>query len=258
MATDNPTDGELKERLRKLVRDIKACYLKNKDCAFKNSDFWQACFQEYRATMTEPIEADKTGQVQLPYPVSLPKECYLLAILHDNYTPAEEYILPPDLRRPDAAAASQDPHDMWLLRESLGLIGAIKGPAASEKLDDLERWLCEVDARAELAKQSGRGGAAVATVSKKPGLLRVAWGGSLSVLPPLAFELCVHLIPWAWMRDHPNTLPLQIGGSILLFLACLGLLVPQWRKWCWGGGALLSLALMLLEQLGGKSAPSLP
>jgi hypothetical protein len=93
--------------------------------------------------------------------------------------------------------------------------------------------------------------------STKPGLLRVACAGGLSLVPPLAFELCVHLIPWPWMRDHPNTLPLQIGGSAFLFLGCLGLFVPQWRKWFWRG-ALFPLALVVLKLLGGRSAPSLP
>lgn len=93
--------------------------------------------------------------------------------------------------------------------------------------------------------------------STKPGLLRAACGGILSVLLPLAFEFCVNWIPWPWMRDHPNTLPLQIGGSILLFLGCLGLFFPQWRKWFWRR-ALFPLALVVLKLLGGRSAPSLP
>jgi len=93
--------------------------------------------------------------------------------------------------------------------------------------------------------------------STKPGLLRAAWGGGLSMLPALAFESCVHWIPWAWMRDHPNTLPLQIGGSIFLFLGCFGLFVPKCRKWFWRG-ALFPLALVVLKLLGGRSAPSLP
>jgi hypothetical protein len=89
--------------------------------------------------------------------------------------------------------------------------------------------------------------------STKPGLLWVASAGGLSLLPPLAFELCVHLIPWAWMRDHTNTLPLQIGGSAILFLGCFALFVPQSPKWL--TSALFALGLVLLKLLGGKGPP---
>jgi len=62
--------------------------------------------------------------------------------------------------------------------------------------------------------------------------------------------LCVQLIPWNWMKNHTNALPLQLGISIVLLLGSFGTLVPQWRRWFWGV-AVLPFFVALLKLLGG-------
>lgn len=74
----------------------------------------------------------------------------------------------------------------------------------------------------------------------------IAIGGLLIV----AFELTIYLIPWNWLVEHKNSLPLQIGISLTLMLAMIGLIVKDWRKWCWGI-ALLPMVLSLISLLGG-------
>jgi len=80
--------------------------------------------------------------------------------------------------------------------------------------------------------------------------MSVIAGFSLGALLILCFELSVHLIPCQWLVFHKNTLPLQIGFSLAILCATVGLLVRDWRKWCWG--VALSIFLAVLTLMGGR------
>ncbi|MBE3123216.1 MAG: hypothetical protein IMZ65_00245 [Planctomycetes bacterium] len=79
---------------------------------------------------------------------------------------------------------------------------------------------------------------------------------SAAALGVLVFELCVHVIPWPWMRDHPNSLPVQLGGSAVIVCLCVAYFVPQWRNHCLVIAA--PIALTILGLLGGSTSLSSP
>lgn len=81
--------------------------------------------------------------------------------------------------------------------------------------------------------------------------MSVVAASAIGALSVLAFEGCVHLIPWSWMKNHTNALPLQVGISALIVLGCQGAFVPRWRKWRWEA-ALLPFFVALLKLLGGS------
>ena len=66
-----------------------------------------------------------------------------------------------------------------------------------------------------------------------------------------AFLVAVRLLPWAWLLAHPNKLPIQIAIIAMLILGPIGLFVPKWRKYCWGGTGIAGIAFVLLTLLGG-------
>lgn len=80
--------------------------------------------------------------------------------------------------------------------------------------------------------------------------MSVIAGIAFGALLVVGFELVAHLIPWRWLLEHENTIPLQIGFSLILMCAIVGLMVKDWRKWCWGVGV-ASLFLTLLGLMGG-------
>lgn len=70
---------------------------------------------------------------------------------------------------------------------------------------------------------------------------------SLSVI--CVFFLSVWLIPFTpftWLKNHPNSSPLQ--GSIICLIPCVvvGFLKPQWRKWCWGSAVAFVVLILSL------------
>ena len=75
--------------------------------------------------------------------------------------------------------------------------------------------------------------------------LAVTAGLLLGILLALIFELIVWLLPVAGIRDHENSIGLQIGISAALLFGATGLLVQQWRAWCWGTAALGFVTVVL-------------
>lgn len=74
----------------------------------------------------------------------------------------------------------------------------------------------------------------------------------ISLIVDLVFELLVYFIPITWVKNHPNSYGLQ--GSIIFLIPCLivGLFKPQYRKWCWGVGA-IAFIVLLLSLMGGPA-----
>lgn len=53
------------------------------------------------------------------------------------------------------------------------------------------------------------------------------------------FKVVINLTTWPctdWVRNHPNTLRLQIAYGLVVLLASVSIFVTPWRKWCWGVG----------------------
>ncbi|TRO82577.1 hypothetical protein [Trichloromonas acetexigens] len=71
----------------------------------------------------------------------------------------------------------------------------------------------------------------VQTVAQK---MSIVAGFALGALLIFIFEGLSHMVPWAWLVNHKNTLPLQIGISLMLLFMTLGITVKPWRKWCYG------------------------
>jgi len=74
----------------------------------------------------------------------------------------------------------------------------------------------------------------------------------ISFIVNLVFELLVYFVPFSWVKNHPNSYGLQ--GSIIFLIPCLivGLFKPQYRKWCWGVGA-IAFIVLLLSLMGGPA-----
>lgn len=80
--------------------------------------------------------------------------------------------------------------------------------------------------------------------------MSVAAGFSVGLVAILVFELIVYGLPWGWLRDHPNTLPLQIGACMGFLLLSLAAFVSHWRAKLLGSSGLVALAFVLLALLG--------
>jgi len=129
------------------------------------------------------------------------------------------------------------------LEERERLLGetATKIEEAQKAIDAAVQGKLKADAERERAERKAfRMTAAAGTLT---GLLSVG-----------VFEACIYLGPWVWMRDHQNTVSLQLGISIALVLASVGAFVRSWRKWCWTVG-ILPIFTTLLRVFGGKSTP---
>ncbi len=74
----------------------------------------------------------------------------------------------------------------------------------------------------------------------------------ISFIVDLVFELLVYFVPFTWVKNHPNSYGLQ--GSIIFLIPCLivGLFKPQYRKGCWGVGA-IAFIVLLLSLIGGPA-----
>lgn len=72
---------------------------------------------------------------------------------------------------------------------------------------------------------------------------------ALSGLLILGFEFIAHRLPWAWLLAHPNSLGMQVGIDVLLFVAMFALCVPRWRKGFLLAGA-LPLVITIIQMLG--------
>jgi hypothetical protein len=60
------------------------------------------------------------------------------------------------------------------------------------------------------------------------------------------FELLVHVLPWIWLVQHPNSLGLQVA-----FVAAIGILIraifyPHWRPQAIGAGFVLLIAALAI------------
>jgi len=82
--------------------------------------------------------------------------------------------------------------------------------------------------------------------------MSVIAGLAVGLLLVVGFELAIRLIPWEWMKNHPNTIPLQLGISLVLMLGSVGSFATKWRKWCWGIGV-FGLVIAILGLLGGSN-----
>ncbi|HUT60179.1 MAG TPA: hypothetical protein VNA25_20220 [Phycisphaerae bacterium] len=81
-----------------------------------------------------------------PKPVSLPMKCFLLAALHDSALEPADPILPRSLWTPRAAVQSQDPNDLFLLRDDIAQLSRLHdgGKEAEDWLASMESWLDDV------------------------------------------------------------------------------------------------------------------
>lgn len=61
--------------------------------------------------------------------------------------------------------------------------------------------------------------------------------GAIGLLLVIVFEVLVHVLPLSWIKDHPKSLPLQLGIDVMLFCTSVGFFVKKWRPWSWGVGA---------------------
>jgi hypothetical protein len=98
----------------------------------------------------------------------------------------------------------------------------------------------------------------LAAKNEKWDCVAVLFALAISTAVIVGFEVFVYLLPWNWLKNHPNSFSLQacIGGVILSFI--LGLRVPGWRKVCWSSTTFLGIVLVGVSLLGGpkSSMPS--
>lgn len=129
--------------------------------------------------------------------------------------------------------------------------------SASRAIKEHEGAVAEASRRAYVAEQSANDfknvalekEKAVKELDRKAFKISLTAGAILGILSVLVFELIVHLLPWAWLASHKNSIPLQIGISLMLICIAVGLLVKRYRKWCWSVGV-VSLLLTLLTLMG--------
>jgi len=70
---------------------------------------------------------------------------------------------------------------------------------------------------------------------------------SLSVICILLLSVwLIPFTPFTWLKNHPNSYPLQ--GSIICLIPCVvvGFLKQQWRKWCWGSAVAFVVLILSL------------
>jgi len=80
--------------------------------------------------------------------------------------------------------------------------------------------------------------------------MKLIAGFTVGLLAIILFLWLVRAIPWTWLISHKNTVPLQIGISVIFLCGSIGLFVKTWLKWCWGVGV-FTLFVTLLSLAGG-------
>jgi hypothetical protein len=122
---------------------------------------------------------------------------------------------------------------------------------ASAKVESLTTDKTDAESRA--AKEA-KARAKLESTSKRDALI-AAFGLSAALI--IGFEWLVHGLPWAWLRDHPNSYGLQTGLDGMILSIMLGLLVPRWRKYWWLT-VLMALAVVVIYLLGGPGHTTIP
>ncbi|MEW6070451.1 MAG: hypothetical protein AB1485_07530, partial [Candidatus Thermoplasmatota archaeon] len=79
-------------------------------------------------------------------------------------------------------------------------------------------------------------------------------GIAIGIILVISFEMAVHLIPWKWLIEHPNSYGLQGAFDLLLVFFVIGLFIQKWRMWCWGAGA-FAITCIIFQIIGGPEKP---
>jgi hypothetical protein len=71
----------------------------------------------------------------------------------------------------------------------------------------------------------------------------------------LIFEWVVNsVLPWRWLREHPQSIGLQACMSAVILFFVAGSIIREWRKWCFGVG-ILSFLAVAFQIIGGFAKP---
>jgi F0F1-type ATP synthase assembly protein I len=125
--------------------------------------------------------------------------------------------------------------------------------ARQEELESLQRLVLEKerlargDQEQSITKETGTASIRqeLTQTEKKAFRLSLIAGFSVGTLLVFLFEFFIRSIPWLWILEHKNSLPLQIGFILILLFGSFGTFVPNWRKWCWGTGVFGILVVII-------------
>jgi len=117
---------------------------------------------------------------------------------------------------------------------------------------ELEKVRSELESAQQAQKQISQKHDLSHPAEKQAFRMSVVAGFAVGLVLAVGFELAVHLIPWEWMKNHPNTIPLQLGISVAFMLGSVGSFTAKWRKWCWSIGV-FGLLIAMLGLLGGNN-----
>ena len=159
----------------------------------------------------------------------------------------EKAALMNELTRRETELSSTRSTSSTLQKEKISLqdqLDSLRGEVGS-----LQQQQEELKSSAEVqAKRAGDEAALRKKAEKHASTMKIIAASAIAVVSILVFEVIVHGLPWLWLRDHKNSLSLQICFGVALLLLSSGICVRKWRKWCLGsdGFALLLTALRLL------------
>ena len=77
-------------------------------------------------------------------------------------------------------------------------------------------------------------------------------GVAVAALLIALFELLTYLLPWEWVKSHPNSYGLQLAVDLVILATVMSVFYPRHAKW-WLIGVALAVILGLIGILGGPS-----
>jgi len=153
-----------------------------------------------------------------------------------------------DLAKREAAGTKLDITPAKEQKEKVETIGSVNIQNSNVILGDVQDKNLQIGDNASIDKQPVPEKSAETNKNRKTTIVAII----ISFIVDLVFELLVYFVPITWVKNHPNSYGLQ--GSIIFLIPCLivGLFKPQYRKWCWGVGA-IAFIVLLLSLMGGPS-----